>query len=311
MGPQAAPALALLEAALLDRDDGVQMHAARALGNLKAAPERIVPALLGLLREHSTRRVQGQSDRLQVVVHAALHNYGTAALPALLQTLDEAGDRIRLPILSILGHLGPQAAPAVPVLAGLLADGNPAVRRLTAFVLGQIGPGARETDSGLRMLLRDADATVRVAGARALWRMGAWSEEALQVLRHALIPQTVSTAARIQALQALGQIGPSAAEATPALRRILDDPSTSWAERLNASVALWQVAGDWSGMEVCIPLALESQEPEPRLQLLRALPALGPAARRLNDVVEKLQVDPSPQVRATAEAVAKRIAALG
>ncbi len=112
MGPAAAPALTALEWALHDRDDGVQMHAAQALGNVGAAADRVVPALISLLREHSTRKVQTQGERLHLVVHAALHCFGAAAVPFLTKALGENGDDFRLRILSVLGHLGHLAAPA-------------------------------------------------------------------------------------------------------------------------------------------------------------------------------------------------------
>ncbi len=294
MGEAAAPARSALEFSLQDRDDGVQMHAARALGNLKATPERVIPALIGLLREHSSRRIQGQSEQLNLVVHAALHSYGEAAVSCLMQALDEPGDEFRLRILSVLGHLGSAAVAAVPKLETLLADGNPAVRRAGAFVLGQIGAKARDAAHGLRSLLHDSDATVRVAAARSLWRMDAWSKEAFQVLQQTLHQGAASATARTMAIQALGQMGPAAAEIAPGIRRILNTNGGPWSERLHASVALWQIAGDLEGMKSCVPLALESEEVERRLQLLRVLPTLGAVSpcnfRMLSSVCDRTPV---------------------
>ncbi|CAN5519127.1 hypothetical protein BH10PLA2_BH10PLA2_07470 [soil metagenome] len=303
----AAPATDALAHALHDRDDGVQMHAARALGNVRAAPERIVPALLSLLREHSARRVQAHSDRLNLVVHAAIHNFGAVAVPYLVKALSEPGDKFRLRVLSVLGHLGPQSLPAIPVLSKLLQNENVALRRRSAFVLGQIGPTAAGAAPLLQSALRDADTGVRVASVQALWKLGAWSKDAFQVLLKALIETDTPAAVRVVAIQTLGQIGPDAAEAEPALRRMLAHSATSESDRVFSALALWHIRGDMSNFQSCVDSAVAEGDAQRQMQVLRLLPSLGPEAARFLDVVERLASAADPAVRATAEAVAKRI----
>jgi HEAT repeat protein len=307
MGPVAAPALTALEWALHDRDDGVQMHAARALGNVGAAADRVVPALISLFREHSSRRVQTQGERLHLVVHAALHSFGVAAVPHLTKAIAEDGDDFRLRILSVLGHLGHLAAPALPALVGLLGHDNPAMRRRAAFVVGQIGPDAETVAPSLQKLLADADPTVRVAAAQALWRIGSWSDSAWKILMNAVIEDRTPAAARINAIAALGGLGPAASEAVPVLRRILSGGSMQNPERQQAALALGQITGDMSGIEACLDESLRDDDPESRVQMLRILPMLGAAGKQFLAQVDQLGSDPNAIVRTTAVAVAKRM----
>ncbi len=307
MGQAVTPALTALESALHDRDDGVQMHAARALGNLGLFPNRIVPALISLLREHSTRRIQAQGEKLHLVVHSALHQFGAAAVPFLVRALAEDGDDFQLRILSVLGHLGHLAAPALPALMVLLTNESAALRRRAAFVLGQIGPDAETSAPLFQTLLDDPDSTVRVAAAQALWRIGSWSDEAFKILINAVVDDRTLAAARTNAISALGGLGPAAAEAVPALRRLLSASSTPRDERQPVALALWHIAGDLSGVESCLHDALQDENPESRVQMLRMLPSLGTAGKQFLDIVERLQSDPNPTVRTTAAAVAKRL----
>ena len=307
MGPAATPALAALEWALHDRDDGVQMHVARALGNVGAAADRVVPALISLLREHSTRRVQTQGERLHLVVHAALHSFSVAAVPHLTKALAESGDEFRLRILSVLGHLGHLSAPALPALVDLLGHENPAMRRRTAFVLGQIGPDAETAAPLVQTLLGDVDPIVRVAAAQALWRIGSWSDSAWKILMDAVIEDRTPAAARIIAIGALGGLGPAALEAVPVLRRLLSGGSTPREERLQAALALGQIIGDMSGIESCVDESLHDIDPEARVQMLRILPMLGVAGKQFLGIVDRLCSDPNANVRTTSLAVAKRL----
>ncbi len=307
MGPAAAPALAALEKALHDRDDGVQMHAARALGNLAKEPERIIPALIALVREHSARRVQTPGQQLQIIVHAALYRFGAVAVPFLARALHDENDDLRLYCLSVLGHLGHLAAPTLATLAVLLGDGNPAVRRRAAFVLGQIGPDVEAAAPLLQVALDDADVTVRVAAARALWRIGAWSDKAFRMLAGAVIESSTPSAARVSAIQGLGGLGPAAAQIVPSLERLLASSSNPASERHAAALALWQIAGDLSGVEDCVLSALDNVDAQGRTEALRLLTGLGKGAVRFQGVIERLKADPNPAVRATAEAVAKQI----
>jgi hypothetical protein len=74
----------------------------------------------------------------------ALGRIGAAAVPALVQTLQDPDPAVRLTAVEVLGRMGADARDAVPHLVRLLDDPNLAVRKAAARTLGRIGPAAHE-----------------------------------------------------------------------------------------------------------------------------------------------------------------------
>ncbi len=64
---------------------------------------------------------------------------GPAAVPALIECLSHGDARVRAHATTALGHIGPDAAPAVPDLSRLLRDESPRVRTAAETTLIKIG----------------------------------------------------------------------------------------------------------------------------------------------------------------------------
>ena len=74
----------------------------------------------------------------------ALWRIGPAAVPALIERLQDPDAYVRFLAARSLAHLGPDAEAAVPELMVALDDPEELVRRQAARALGQIGPAAAE-----------------------------------------------------------------------------------------------------------------------------------------------------------------------
>ncbi len=74
----------------------------------------------------------------------SLGRIGAAAVPALVQSLQQPNPETRLQAANVLGRIGPDAQAAVPELVRALRDPNLEVRKAATRALGQIGPAAEE-----------------------------------------------------------------------------------------------------------------------------------------------------------------------
>ena len=72
----------------------------------------------------------------------SLVRIGAAAVAPLIRELTSPDPEVRWQVTTLLGRIGPDAAPAVPELIRLLDDEDPRVGRAAARTLGQIGPDA-------------------------------------------------------------------------------------------------------------------------------------------------------------------------
>jgi HEAT repeat protein len=80
---------------------------------------------------------------------------------------------VRQQILTILGRLGPRAAPAVPQLLELLHAGTPIqIRERAVVVLGKIGGQARRAVDGLLKMLVESSGNLLIETVRALASIG-------------------------------------------------------------------------------------------------------------------------------------------
>jgi HEAT repeat protein len=85
----------------------------------------------------------------------ALGRMGPAAVPALIQALQNPDVSVRRKAVEVLGRVGPDAKDAVPELVKLLDDPDEDVRKSAARTLGRIGPPAQDAVPALvRTLLQ-------------------------------------------------------------------------------------------------------------------------------------------------------------
>ncbi len=204
IGPAAAPALAALVQACIDRDEGVRRVASQTL-------PRIDPAwpIAPVTRLALPELIDGLRSGLPWISREAavvLARIGRPAVPALIELLADwekeehrlaalrileqlgpsAGDAasaladmlagpdrdFRQVAVEVLARLGPAATPATPALIRALADWSPGVRQLAAQALGAIGPPAAHAIPALLGLLADWDESVRAAATTALAGIG-------------------------------------------------------------------------------------------------------------------------------------------
>jgi HEAT repeat protein len=180
--PLRAPdgAVARLVPVLSSRDPYVRGFAVWSLGELGAAAEPAVPALVAALRDE---------DDVPGVAAQALAKIGPAAraaVPALLEVLGRDDARRRWNAAGALGRIGPGARAATPALAAALRDGDARVRAQAALALGRIGAATEVVVPALAAALRDESEDVRAQAARALGRLGPGAIPAIARLNGAL-----------------------------------------------------------------------------------------------------------------------------
>ena len=195
--PDGAAAADELLACLAAREPELHIAASWALGALRAAPERALPALLARLPDTFTaaappwqycKNEEGGEARFATehTVAWAVTRYGHAASALLLRRLRTAEGADTAGTVWLLGMLGPDAAAAAPALVPLLrSHADPVVRRTAAWALEAIGP--QRVFSPVSELTRAlADPPVRPVAIHALAAFALSDPAAIKALVAAL-----------------------------------------------------------------------------------------------------------------------------
>lgn len=184
---------------------------------------------------------------------------------------------------------------AVPNLIESLENGDEEVRSWAAEALGAIGPGAREAIPALIEALQCEDEDLRRACIGALSAIG---PEAVPALVEALEDEDGSEEVRWAVAVALADIGPQASAAVPALIERLESSWEAEEVRSSAARALGAIG---AGASAAVPALIETLKDEDlRLIAAEALGAIGPEARQaIPALIETLQ-DPVETVRSDA-----------
>lgn len=245
-------AIPALIRALRADDFNLREAAAVALGKLRAAS-----AVVGLLEALRWGR-PGPFGGGSTVFLNAIREIGPAAVPVLIDALNDEEPRMRLHIVDLLRDLGdPEAVlaltaalrdpewrvrwkaadalgrmgslEAVPDLVDMLSDSTRDVQISAAWALGRIG--AESAVNPLIRLLRDREWRVRWAAAEALWQIGEKSIPALvETLRD---PDEYVRRVAIRALAEIGQ---------PAIAPLIDTlADANWDVRWSAASALQEI----------------------------------------------------------------------
>jgi len=249
---------------LKSKDPLVRKMAARALGDLKPAPEILQPAMEKALR--------GADDTAIYEALDALAGVGPAAVPRLIAALKR--EKVRPYAVYMLGQIGAASKPAVAELVKLLDDKNADVRHETAIALAKIGPNAKEAVPALTKALEECDGGPSCFGAAfALGRIG--DPEAVPALVKALESKD-ETLTAISAW-ALVQIQPkdakTAEKALPVLIRELGDSDPKF--RHGAAEALKQLGPLAKPAIPALKKALKDDEASVRTMAEEALTAIG------------------------------------
>lgn len=310
--------------ALNDKNALVRGQAATALGTL-GTPEDAIPLLIEALHDWD---VDGHVRKMATY---ALAKRGPAAVPALVEALQERRGDVRQAASQALQRIG---KPAVPALTDALGTAKGLSRTSVVRTLAEIGP-SRAAVSQLQVALTDQDPFLRAAAATALGRTDSRdsatvlklvnsyrdekpavrnsvvsalakaapdSEPALATLIAALKdpePEIRSTAARV-----LGDLGPKAQPAVPALITALDDKYQFL--RSNAARTLGQIGPEARSAIPKLIELLSDRSTLPRQRSATALGEFGSAASAALPALREMQQSPNKRHAKVAEvAIAK------
>ena len=201
---------------------------------------------------------------------------GEAAVPALVDAMNQGDLRLRHQSIEILGRMRQNARSATPELIKSLSDDEPQIRRNAAWALGRVGEEAGDAMPILLETALDEEWDVR---ADAVWAMGKVIEDTGEfgIVDASLVEAVISHLGdlnphvRWSAAWSLARFGPGAEAALPALVDALADYSHE--VRASAAAALGRIAA--SHHEDMLSDALhQAMEDENELVRTRAKAAL-------------------------------------
>lgn len=201
-------------------DASQQYYAAWWLGRMRSQHPAAVPLLLQALRQRKPRDIGAGVEKNAVARNAAralgkLAPAAHAAIPDLLDTLDDEDDGLREAAARALGELKAPAAVAPlcrrlssgPAGAGALRPGSPRLQEPCEAMLealGEIGLGSPDVLTVVEPFVDHGWPLIRSAAARSLLQLSGearWAEVLLELLEH---PQLQ---VRRAALMDLGGVG--------------------------------------------------------------------------------------------------------
>jgi HEAT repeat protein len=177
LGAAALPALH--KALKTDKRASVRAAAARLLGTSQP-PESVeyIPDLIKALKDKNSLVRQCAAGSLGSLARCDKDQgpQSRAAVVALIGSLKDGDEQVRLGTIHALGRIGPAAAPAVPALIDALNDKNSLIRIWASEALGNIGPAAKAAVPTLINLLdfRDKKDPMGAAFLRrhVVWALG-------------------------------------------------------------------------------------------------------------------------------------------
>jgi HEAT repeat protein len=193
------------------------------------------------------------------------------ATSALTRSLRSDDASLRLAAATALGRLRPDGAATVTALIASLSDGEHRVRRAAVQALGEVGPPAAQAVPFLVDLLRPPGDSMVPDAAEALGKIG----DSVAVTPLIEVLSRSEGNHWVAAAKALGRLGPGAAAAAPLLLERLGDEQP-WKRRV-AVQALGVIGAPELAAPALIGL-LDTRDIELRIDVARALGALGPAA---------------------------------
>ncbi len=230
---------------------GEREHAAITISRIGAGAQAAIPALI--------ERLEDEKWHVRRAAATALTSMGPTAgpaVPALTKALTDEEWQVRRVAAEALASIGTASKPAVPALIELLGDEEWQARRAAAEALAAIGPASASAVPSLIVALDDEEWHVRRRAAEALAAIGSASKPATPRLVAALNDEEWQV--RRPAALALGAIGPAAAKAIPTLIKRLDDPE--WQVRYAVTDALEKIsAGDKSSVPEIIEVLLDQE----------------------------------------------------
>jgi HEAT repeat protein len=200
---------------LLDRSDAARINwqddaqpPSQATTHAVSSPRAVEAQATPPPVSHWLSLLASDNEPAQQEAVGALSRLGQAAVPELIEALNDDDWQVRNQAAVALGAIGPEAKAAVPALIDVLQDEDKYFRSQGALALGKIGREARAAVPALIEALEDHDEDVRREAAAALGRIGPEASDAIAALVELL--RDPRKPVRKQAIQALEGIDPKA-----------------------------------------------------------------------------------------------------
>jgi len=172
IGTPARAAVPMLISALKNRDAGLRLRAAEALGRIgENSPGQRTPLVKRGVVAALASALKDPDRRVRAAAAAACSRIGSqasAAAPELVALLRDPEVVIRLAALRALGQIVQHSGPAQSALLGCLKDNDRRVRLAAAKAIAGSDLGSDAVIAGLLAALKDPDAEVRAAAAGRL-----------------------------------------------------------------------------------------------------------------------------------------------
>lgn len=292
LGPQAAPATAVIAQAFLDEDVAVRTGAAYALRQLGPAGAHAAPMLVQCLRVPGARADEAFRILLQFRQHAlpavvtALRGNGAGLAPwfeglglrVVAKALEErqsqdAVQRVRL--VRLLESLSSDAREVVPDLIDCLVGQKAEVQAALELYLNRLAMPAASTVPRLTDLLQAPDKLRRLHAVRALGRAGPPSKTAAAALGM-LVARDPEENIRVEAIQTLVRMGSDNNAAAAGCLLGLQD--ASFQVRHQAASAMTSFFTLDKEALPQLLAALQDPHPDIRNKIVQTLRNMGPTA---------------------------------
>jgi HEAT repeat protein len=283
-GALAAEALPELMAILrTEKNMRTRWFAACAIHRIGPAAEDAVPILIDMVKSEAV------AERSEKDAEAGFSNNLFFPETNTAKPLKVAG-------LVALGGIGPGAKAAIPHLVQTLDDSDPTARAEAAFALGRIGTEDDQAIAKLVKLMRqDINECVADRSGHALAMMGAKAVLAMTENCKLGDPDI-----RIRFVKALGEAGSNAAGAVPDLARAAADPDE---EVRTAAVEALGLVGKGPAAVAVIPIlisALKDADRRVRANAVSGLTSIGPKTDRVIPALVTALGDPDVEVASDA-----------
>jgi HEAT repeat protein len=276
-GPAAKEAVPLLEKMLRDEPRSLRTRAALALWRIDGRTRPAVEALGETARD---RALSSNARNLAIQHLQQLGGDAAAAVPTLLDLIDDPDLALRNTALWTLGTVG---KPALPAVLERLGHKEVRERRRAVTALGRLPYGEPEVAPALVPRLTDEDRSVRLQAARLLWTLGNLTKPVVDVMGEGL--RNGTTEERTEVLNAVNSILDPVR--LRAIRPLLEEAlkGTDAVARMRAAQSLYAADGK---VEEVLPVLLEGLKNKDRAVWGQAAVGVGKVGPRAAEAVPTL-----------------------